>query len=96
MITFRILSHRSSYNKRSSINSVSNNGYSGGSFVSSGYRLYSRCRGRSSSNKSKSKSGGRRRRSSSRILTTGIIVAGTVAGSLDGRAVGAVGAVGQW
>ena len=106
MITFRILSHRSSYNKRSSINSVSNDGcnnrYSGGSFISSGYmstsgyRLYSRCRGRSSSNKSKSKSGGRRRRSSSRILTTGIIVAGTVAGSLDGRAVGAVGAVGQW
>ena len=75
MITFRILSHRSSYNKRSSINSVSNNGCnngcSGGSFISSGYmstsgyRLYSRCRGRSSSNKSKSSgsSRGRRRRS---------------------------------
>jgi hypothetical protein len=69
MITFRRLSYRSSYNKRSSINSVSNNGCSGGSFISSvyistsGYRLYSRCRGRSSSNKSKSGggSGGRRR-----------------------------------
>ena len=81
MITFRRLSHRSSYNKRSSINSVSNNGCSGGNFVSSGYRLYSRCRGRcrgrSNSNKSKSKSGGwwwrrrRRRSSSSRVLTTG-------------------------
>jgi hypothetical protein len=104
MITFRRLSHRSSYNKKSSINSVSNVRSSFGRFVSrgcmstSGYRLYSRCRGRSSSNKnkSKSKSGGRRRRSSSRILITGIIVAGTVAGSLDRRVVGAVGVVGQW
>ena len=102
MIIFRRLSHRSSYNKRSSINSVSNVRSSSSRFVSrgcmstSGYRLYSRCRGRSSSNKSKSKSGGRRRSSSSRILITGIIVAGTVAGNLDGRAVGAVGAVGQW
>ena len=105
MITFRILSHRSSYNKRSSINSVSNNGcnnrYSGSSFISSGYmstsgyRLYSKCRGRSSSNKSKSKSGGKRRSSSSRILTTRIIVAGIVTSNLDGRAVGAVRAVGQ-
>ena len=66
MITFRRLSHRSSYNKRSSINSISNVRSSSGRFVSrgcmstSGYRLYSRCRGRSSSNKSKSR--GRKRR----------------------------------
>jgi hypothetical protein len=72
MITFRRLSHRSSYNKRTSINSISNVRSSSGRFVSrgcmstSGYRLYSRCRGRSSSNKSKSgsSSGGRRRRRS--------------------------------
>ena len=70
MITFRRLSHRSSYDKRNSINSVSNDRCSGGRFVSSGYtstsghRLYIRCRGRSSSNKSKSggSSGGRRKR----------------------------------
>jgi len=72
MITFRKLSHRSSYNKRSSINSVSNDRCSAGSFVSSGYtstsryRLYIRCRCRSSSNKSESGGssggGGRRRR----------------------------------
>ena len=78
MITFRRLSHRSSYNKRSSINSVSDNGCSAGS----GYRLYGRCRGRSSSNKSKS--GGRWRRRRSRILTARIILAETVAGSLGG------------
>ena len=81
MITLRRLSHRSRYNKRSSINSVSNDRCSAGSFVSSGYtstsgcRLYNRYRGRGRSNKSKSKSksGGRWRRSSSssRILTTG-------------------------
>jgi hypothetical protein len=70
MITFRRLSPRSSYNKRSSIDSVSNDRSSSSKFVSRGYmstsryRLYSRCRGRSSSNKSKSggSSGGRRRR----------------------------------
>ena len=72
MITFRILSHKSSYNKKSSINSISNNRcnnrYSGGSFISSryisisGYRLYSRCKGRSSSNKNKSKSERKRKR----------------------------------
>ena len=88
MITFRRLSYRSSYNKKSSINSINNNRCSGSRFVSSGYtstsghKLYIRYRGRSSSNKSKSKSGGRRRRSSSKILTAGIIVAGIVACSL--------------
>jgi hypothetical protein len=65
MITFRTLSYRSSYNKRSSINSVNNNRYSTSSFISSGYRLYSRYRGRggSSSNKSKSGSSSGRKRS---------------------------------
>ena len=72
MITFRKLSHRGSYNKTSSINSVSNDRCSAGSFISSGYtstsgyRLYIRCRDRSGSNKSESggSSGGRRRRRS--------------------------------
>ena len=72
MITFRKLSYRSSYNKTSSINSVSNDRCSAGNFISSkymstsGYRLYIRCKDRSSSNKSKSggSSGGRRRRRS--------------------------------
>jgi len=88
MITFRRLSYRSSYNKRSSINSVSNDRCSAGSFVSSGYRLYSRYRGRSSSNKSGSGSSSsgrrRRRRRRSLVVATGTITAGTVAGSLDG------------
>jgi hypothetical protein len=92
MITFKRLSHRSSINSASNVRSSASRFINSRYMSTSRYRLYIKCRGRSSSNKSKSggNSGGRMkmrmrmRSSSSRILTTGIIVAGTVAGRLDG------------